>query len=191
MGLERREDEKVGVSGGRFVPTADRILPPMREVSIQRVSWPQDPYISKEPGVDMPYHFGAISGFGNGGMSITDAWVTSGASGGVRLPTPAKVAVGDTFTIHVAFSANNGAGGWVAAWTICVTCIDSTRTLYNWKQHNSTFTGPGTISASNLALNQLSDMVMPDRDLSFTIKGFGTDNYTLFGNLTPPPMNLW
>ena len=191
----RREDEREGMSGGRFVnPTADRILPSLREVKLQKVSWPPENYVSKEPGVDFPFHIGAISGFGNGGMSITDVWVTSGDSGGsngTRLTSPAKVAVGDTFYIHVAFTATNGAGGWVSAWTVCVTAIDAQRTVYNWGQHNSTFTGPGVISASNLVLGGYSPMVMPDRDLVMTIKGFGTDNYTLFGNLTPPPMNLW
>ena len=187
--IERRQDEREGVAAGRFVnPT---LLPPTREVKLQRISWPPENYVSAEPGVDMPYHFGAISGFGNGGMTITDAWIISGASGGVRLATPAKVAVGDTFEVHVAFTANNGAGGWAAAWTVCVTVIDTTGVLYNWKQHNSTWTGPGTIANSNMALNQLSPMVMPDRDLTLRINGFGTDNYTLFGALTPPPMNLW
>jgi hypothetical protein len=79
--MDRREDEE-GISGGRFVqPAANKLLPPERFYRLQA-----------EPGVDMPYHFGAISG--DASNQITSVWFKYAGAEVTEIPQ------GAAFEIH-------------------------------------------------------------------------------------------
>jgi len=127
---------------------------------------------------------GAISAFVNGGMTISDAWVKAN---GARLTSPMQLSPGTPFEVHVSFQANNNSGGVIQAWAVCVTVIDSQRVIYNYNIQNSATNWPGSITNSDFNLNKLSPMIMPDRDITLKIQGWGTDTY----NPEPPERSLW
>jgi len=176
MGQQRREEGEISggrlvnpVQGGRYIQGGRYV--PKHNIGID---------------YDNAYHFGGIAAFVNGGMLISDAWIEVN---NVRL-NPAAVTEGQAFVVHVALEARDIAGGAVTAWAICVTVIDSAGELYNYNFANSISELAGQINTNDLALNRnaLTPMVMPARDISLRIKGWGTD---ILSPTDPPPMNLW
>jgi hypothetical protein len=98
-----------------------------------------------------------------------------------------KLSPGTPFSVHVDFEAFNNAGGVIQAWSICVTVIDSTRTLKNYNIQNSATNWPGSITNNDFNLNKMAGMIMPDHDITLTIKGWGSDTY----NPSKPDESLW
>lgn len=108
--MGRSEEDKLGISGGRFVqPAANELLPGTREYKLQGA-------VTMEPGADFPFHMGAaLTGTGITlvtvvvGSTVKPLW---SASGGYASPAP-TVTVGLGWEIHTTYSIiSDGACSW-------------------------------------------------------------------------------
>lgn len=107
----RKEEE--GISGGRFVPASNALLPPVRNYRIQR---------SVNIDYENAYHVGKISA-GVGGIvqirvnSNTYGMQVLWSSGSPVSPAP-QIPVGENWELHVTYTITPDASTWTAAVTV-------------------------------------------------------------------------
>jgi len=114
-----------------------------------------------------------LQAFAPGVAQISDAWVVAN---GARVTS---ITAGTPFSVHVAFVANNTKTGIVDTWSVCLTVKDTTGVIQNYRNKDSTFSlPPSRIEDSNLTLDEMGGMVMPDVvTLTLNIKLWGSDQF--------------
>jgi hypothetical protein len=125
--------------------------------------------------------------FSVGPAIINDLWLIVD---GARVNNGDSVAPGKQFTIMASFEANNASTGVVNQWSICITAIDSTRTIKNYRTKDSSFSVPSSkIASSSLEINAMGNNVMPDSNLTLTVKIWGSDQIRPATEY--PDISLW
>jgi len=121
-----------------------------------------------------------------GVTTINDAWVSD--TNGARFTS---LTAGTPFNVHVNVSAVNGSGGLINLWSICVTVIDTNdATIANFASIDSAISiPPSHIQKSDLVLNHLGQLVMPNHALNLRIKVWGADGLT--PSPAAPDQSLW
>ena len=169
--MERQQDDREGISGGRFVqPAADFFLPPTREYKIQM-----------EPGVDMPFHFGSIGDMAGAGItsiqinSGTGTWADIWRNGVTVTPAP-TIPVGTNWELRVNFNASST----TALWAACITVVAPEAQTGRTKQSaNVRYATGGTYNDSA----DFNMGAMPASNVNLRVKCWATDYYTV----DPPP----
>jgi hypothetical protein len=176
MGVERQQEDREGISGGRFVNPG--ILPPTRAFRLQ-----------KEPGVDMPYHFGQSYNInGISAVTVGTTWLNT-----IEFLYPwnsetrvTAVPAGERFDIVVNYLATNTVGGLTDAWAICIVF---------WENAGSTLDGYYLRSGSSTVINQNYarvannySLIMPAHNVVMNFNIFYNDDH---GAQIPPARNVW
>jgi hypothetical protein len=117
--------------------------------------------------------------------TIQDLWIA--LPNGTRATSLPQ---GADFDVHVAFDANISYA-LITTWSVCITVIDvNDPTIKNFANIDSILSAPGSqIKRSDLTLNHLGQLTMPNHALSLRIKVWGTSGETP-SPLSPDP-SLW
>jgi hypothetical protein len=187
--MGRREDEEGLISGGRFTPAANLVLPPVRNFQIQggrfvpaaetilppvRNVEIQAPNRKIAIDYDEAYHFGSIAIL-PGSSYWKDAWVEylSGNTWvrGTSIPAGAQI------KIYADFSASITDGNDASIWGVGVTVIDTIQgQLKNWGLASGLFAGKEIHGP--IELNRLGNMIMPNYNIQLRFQMWGNDDST-------------
>lgn len=154
--MDRRDDEE-GISGGRFTPAANNLLPPTRKFRLQTqvgYEW------------DNSYPIAALADSTGTLKNIRWQNPTTGA-------VITEAAAGDAIVLVVDWDAYCPTSG--LSWKACCTAMEQggIPLASAWKNYvNANTSGPDSSSKSNMKLNQMpgGSLVMPARNLTVVVK---------------------
>jgi hypothetical protein len=183
--MGREEEEKAGISGGRFIHPG--ILPPTREVKLQ-----------KELGVDMPYHFGGPVAYKVNAISaviLGNCYIQSILFYIAGNSTPVTtIPEGSQFHMDFKYLATNTKGSVTDVWSLCVVYWEgpdpATSELAGYYFNNTFDDVSAVLHPTYLGgTKSTNDFTMPGRPVTFNFNLFINDDHA--PSVAYPDKSVW